>query len=166
MANHTSIWISCVCTCVPASWTSSHLPPHPIPLGCPRALALSALIHASNLHQSSILQMVIMYMFQCYSLKSSLPRSCKNSRVSASLRVVHPINPTPQVFLVLKTDSSWDRHISGEWSQRKSVNDLVFSTNWYQPTCHHIWCPILENTTRSSYLSLSLSKIFPIIFPF
>ena len=24
---------------------SSHLPPHPIPLGCPRALALGALFH-------------------------------------------------------------------------------------------------------------------------
>ena len=27
----------------------SHLPPHPIPLGCPRALVLSALLHAWNL---------------------------------------------------------------------------------------------------------------------
>ena len=27
-----------------------HLPPHPVPLGCPRALALGALLHASNLH--------------------------------------------------------------------------------------------------------------------
>ena len=33
--------------------------PHPIPLGCPRALALGALLHASNLHWSSILHMVI-----------------------------------------------------------------------------------------------------------
>ena len=32
---------------------ASHFPPHPIPLGCPRALALSALLHASNLHWSS-----------------------------------------------------------------------------------------------------------------
>ena len=48
----------------------SHLPPHPIPLGCPSAPALSALFHASNLHWSSILHMVV-YMFQCYSLKSS-----------------------------------------------------------------------------------------------
>ena len=28
----------------------SHLPPHPIPLGCPRALALGALLHALRLH--------------------------------------------------------------------------------------------------------------------
>ena len=47
-----------------------HLPPHPIPLGCPRAPALSALLRASNLHWSAISHMVI-YMFQCYSLKSS-----------------------------------------------------------------------------------------------
>ena len=47
-----------------------HLPPHPLPLGCPRALALGALLHAWNLHWPSILHMV-MYMFQYYSLKSS-----------------------------------------------------------------------------------------------
>ena len=50
----------------------SHLPPHSIPLGCPRAPALGAQLHASNLHWASILHMV-MYMFQCYSLKSSHP---------------------------------------------------------------------------------------------
>ena len=49
----------------------THHPPHLITLGCPRALALSVLLHASNLHWSSILHMVI-YMFQCYSLKLSL----------------------------------------------------------------------------------------------
>ena len=37
----------------------SLLPPNPIPLGCPRAPALGALLHASNLHWSSILHMVI-----------------------------------------------------------------------------------------------------------
>ena len=42
--------------------SSLHLPPHPIPLGCPRALALSALLHASNLHWSSILHMVIVFL--------------------------------------------------------------------------------------------------------
>ena len=50
----------------------SNLPPHPIPLSCPRAPVLSALLCASNLHWSPILHMVI-YIFQCYSLKSSHP---------------------------------------------------------------------------------------------
>ena len=42
----------------------SYLTPHPLPLGCPRALVLSALLYAWNLHWLSILHMVI-YMFQC-----------------------------------------------------------------------------------------------------
>ena len=46
--------------------------PHPIPQGCHSALALSALFHVSNLDWSSVSHMVI-YMFQCYSLKSFHP---------------------------------------------------------------------------------------------
>ena len=44
---------------------TSLLPPHPILLGCPRAPVLDALLHALNLHWSSVLHMV-MYMFQCW----------------------------------------------------------------------------------------------------
>ena len=47
----------------------SHLPSLPIPLGYPSALALSTLFHALNLDWSSVSNMVI-YMLQCYSLKS------------------------------------------------------------------------------------------------
>ena len=47
-------------------------PSHPIPLGCSSVLALSVLLHTSNLDWSSISYMVI-YKFQCYSLKSSHP---------------------------------------------------------------------------------------------
>ena len=68
-------------TCPPILNPTSHLPPHPVPLGCHRALALSTLLHALNLHWSPILHMVI-YMLQFYSLKSSshphlLPQSPK-----------------------------------------------------------------------------------------
>ena len=65
---------------------SFHLPTQPIPLGCPRAPALTALLLASNLHRSSILYMVI-YMFQCYSLKSSLPRLLLRSPKVCSLHL-------------------------------------------------------------------------------
>ena len=64
----------------------THIPPHPIPLGCPRAQALSALDHVSNLHQSSILHMVIC-MFQCYSLKSSHPHLLPHSPKVCSLHL-------------------------------------------------------------------------------
>ena len=58
--------------------------PYPIPLGCPRARSLSTLLHVSNLHWSSVLYMVI-YTFQCYSLKSSHPRLLPQSQKVCSL---------------------------------------------------------------------------------
>ena len=78
--------------CRPHPDPSSHLPPHPIPLGCPRALALGAWLHALNLHWSSVLHMV-MYLLQCYSLKSShsclLPLSLKvHSKVVFLMQVI------------------------------------------------------------------------------
>ena len=56
----------------PSPEPPSHLPPHPITLGCPREQVLCALLLVSNSHWPSICHMVI-YMFQCYSLKSSHP---------------------------------------------------------------------------------------------
>ena len=64
--------------------TSFHLPAHPIPQSCPSTLALSALFHTSNLDWPSISHMVI-YMFQCYSLKSSHPRLLPQSLKVCSL---------------------------------------------------------------------------------
>ena len=55
-----------VYTCSPIPKPPTHIPPHPIPLGCPNAPALSVLFHASNLDLSSISHMVI-YVPQCYS---------------------------------------------------------------------------------------------------
>ena len=83
---HILTWISHGWTCVPSSWTPSHLPPHPMPLGCPRSLALSALLHALNLHWSSILH-VAMYMFQCSSLKPSHPHLLPLSPKVSSLHL-------------------------------------------------------------------------------
>ena len=66
-----------------------HFPSHPIPLGCSRALALSALFHPSNLHWSSILLLVI-YMVQFYSLQSSHPYLLPQSpKVCVSFAVLH-----------------------------------------------------------------------------
>ena len=69
----TLTWISRGCICVHLSWPPPlHLPPHTIPLGCPRAPTLGTLLHALSLHWSSILHMAI-YMSHWYSLKSSHP---------------------------------------------------------------------------------------------
>ena len=85
---HTMAWISPGCTCVPHPETPFHLPPHPIPLSHPSAPALSILYHASNLDWQFISHMII-YMFQCYSVKSShlclLPESKSLFFTSVSL---------------------------------------------------------------------------------
>ena len=81
---HTLTRISHGCTCVPHPEPPSHLPPHPIPQGCSSALALSALFHTSHLDWWSISHMVI-YMFQCYSLKSSHPHLLPQSPKVCSL---------------------------------------------------------------------------------
>ena len=69
---HTFRWISQACTCVPHPHPPSYLPLHPIPQGHPSTPALSTPSHASNLDWRSISHMII-YTFQCYSLKSSHP---------------------------------------------------------------------------------------------
>ena len=51
----------------------SHLPFHPIPLGCHRAPDLSSLCRMANFHWLYILHME-MYMFQCYFLNLSHPQ--------------------------------------------------------------------------------------------
>ena len=84
---HTLTWISHGCTCFPHPETPSHLPPHPIPQGHPSTPALSTLSHALNLDWWSVSHMVI-YMFQCYSLKSShplLPQSPKDCSINLCL---------------------------------------------------------------------------------
>ena len=68
------------CTCVPRP----DPPPSPLyPSGVPQSACLSA-FHASNLHWSSVSHMVI-YMFQCCSLKSSHPRLLPQSLKVCSL---------------------------------------------------------------------------------
>ena len=54
------------------TWTPSHLPPHNIPLGHPRAPAPSMMYPASDIDWWFDSDMIV-YMFQCHSPKSSHP---------------------------------------------------------------------------------------------
>ena len=76
---HTLTWISHGCTCVPHLEPPFNIPPHPIPQDHPSAPALSTLSHASNLDWWSISHMII-YMFQCYSVKLSHPHLLPQSK--------------------------------------------------------------------------------------
>ena len=66
----------------------SHLPPRTIPLGHPSAPTPSTLYHALNLDWRFISHMIL-YMFQCYSPKSShshpLPQSPKDCSIHPCL---------------------------------------------------------------------------------
>ena len=79
-----------------------NFPPHAIPLGGPSALALSALLHALNLRWSSVLHMVI-YMFQCYSLKSSHPHLLPQNPKVCSLHMCLSCCLTYRVIIQLSS---------------------------------------------------------------
>ena len=71
---------------------------HPIPLGHPSAPALSTLSHALNLDWRSVSHMII-YMFQCYSLKSPHPRLVPQSPKVCSLHLLLTYRVIVTIFL-------------------------------------------------------------------
>ena len=83
---HISKWICHRYTCVPHPEPSSLLPPHTIPLGHPSGPAPSIQYHAFYLDWRLISYMIL-YMFQCYSPKSShpLPQSPKDCSIHQCL---------------------------------------------------------------------------------
>ena len=77
---HTLTWICHECIWVPNPESPCHLPPHIISLDHPRAPAPSILYPVLNIDWQFVSYMIV-YMFQCHSLKSShhlpLPQSPK-----------------------------------------------------------------------------------------
>ena len=100
-----------------------HLPPHPIPLGCPRALALSAVLHALNLHWSSISHMVI-YMFQCYSLISSHPCLLPHRPIVSSLHL--------SLFCCLTRFVDQKNFLANPLESQLNQLSFLYSTYWKQ----------------------------------
>ena len=83
---HTLTWISHGCTWVPNPEAPSHLPPHIISLGHPSAPAPSILYPVSNLDWWFVSYMIV-YMFQCYSPKSSHPLPLPQSPKDCSIQL-------------------------------------------------------------------------------
>ena len=79
---HTLTWISHGFTCVPHPDPPSCLPPPSHPSGSSQCTSCERLSHASNLDWRSVSHLII-YMFQCYSLRSSPP--CFSHRVQKSV---------------------------------------------------------------------------------
>ena len=85
------LWVD---MCSP-SWIPLAPPPHPITQGHPSAPALSTLSHALNLDWRSVSHMII-YIFQCSSLKSSHPRLLPQNSKDYSLLLY--LSPSPTEF--------------------------------------------------------------------
>ena len=83
--------------CSPHPEPSSHLPPHRIPLDCPRAQAFSALLHASNWHWS----LFYIWQYTCFSaILSNHPilafsHWAQNSVLYVSFAAVHVWSSVP-----------------------------------------------------------------------
>ena len=102
---HTLTWISHGHTCAPSPKPPSHLPPHPIPQGYPRTLALSAcFIHWT---WTDHLSHMAIYMFQCYSLKSSHPHLLPQSPKVCSLSLCLFCYLTYRVIVILFLNSTY-----------------------------------------------------------
>ena len=69
---HTLTWISHGFTCVPPSWTPLPPPSLPDPSGSSQCTSPEHLSHASNLSWWSVSPLIV-YLFQCYSLRISHP---------------------------------------------------------------------------------------------
>ena len=87
------------------SWNSLPPPSLYYPSGHPSAPALSTLSHASNLDWWSVSHMII-YMFQCYSLKSSHPHPLPQSPKDCSIHLClfcykdHFLNKSLQICIL------------------------------------------------------------------
>ena len=75
----------------------SHLPSHPVPLGCPRAPALGALLQALNLQWPSTLHMVI-YMFQCAAAATAAKSLQSCPTLCDPIDGSPPGSPAPGIF--------------------------------------------------------------------
>ena len=89
---------------VPPPEPPSHLPPHTIPLGHPSAPARSILYHASNLDWPFVSYMIL-YMFQCYSPKSSHPLLLPQSPKDCSIHLCLFCYLTYRVIIIIFLNS-------------------------------------------------------------
>ena len=128
----------------------AHLFPHPIPLGCPRALAFGALFQASNLYWSSIFSSVQshshvrLFVTSCteaHQASLSITNSCSLLKLmsidmvmpSNHLILCHSLLPLPSIFPSINVSSNesvlcirWPKY----WSFSLSPSNLIFRVDF------------------------------------
>ena len=147
--HHTLTWISHGCTL-------SYPPLHPIPQGHPSAPVLSALSQASNLDWWSSSHMGI-YMFQCYSLKSSHPRLLPQSPKVCSLHLCLFCCLTYRVIItIFLSILAWRIPWTEEPGGLQSIGSHSVGHNWSNLAHMHSPCTSdLELLKSFSFLSMN-----------
>ena len=107
----------------PPSWTPRPPPSPSHPSGCPSALALSVLFHASNLDWSSVSHMVI-YMPQCYSQRRGWDDLKELSSYAGNRNLEIELRRNPEEYS------------QANWSGNQNKNQWLSRYN--QPTQHQM----------------------------
>ena len=143
----TGIHVSC------PSWAPSHLPPHSVPLGCPRAPALNALLYASNSHWLSVSRMVIICLSTISSNHPTLSFShCVQNVCCFKLLHFLFVDYIKQLIL-----GNWNKKMisysSSKWKflKEKNCSDKIKHNSYHlRIACQKEYVLSAENTTRKS----------------
>ena len=145
----------------PISQPPSNLPPHPIPLGCPWAPALGALLHASNFHWLSILHMVMATHSSILAWK--IPWRAEPGRLQSmgSLRVGHDWETSLPLFTFMHWRRKWQPtpvFLPGESQEQRS---LVGCCLWGSHRVRHDWSDLAAAAAACVYVATLVSQIIP-----
>ena len=128
---HTLTWIHHGCTCDPKHEPPSHLPPHNIPLGHPRAPAPSMLSPASDIDWWFNSYMIV-YMFQCHSPKSSHPLPLPLSPFLKKSQIELPYDPAIPLLGIHTEETRIERDTC---TPMFIAALFIITRTWKQPRC-------------------------------
>ena len=171
----------------------AHLFPHPIPLGCPRALAFGALFQASNLYWSSIFSSVQshshvrLFVTSCteaHQASLSITNSCSLLKLmsidmvmpSNHLILCHSLLPLPSIFPSINVSSNesvlcirWPKYWSFSLSRSNEYSGLIsFRVDWFDllEVQRTLKSHLHHHSSKASILWCSIFFIVQLLHPY
>ena len=171
----------------------AHLFPHPIPLGCPRALAFGALFQASNLYWSSIFSSVPshshvrLFVTSCteaHQASLSITNSCSLLKLmsidmvmpSNHLILCHSLLPLPSIFPSINVSSNesvlcirWPKYWSFSLSRSNEYSGLIsFRVDWFDllEVQRTLKSHLHHHSSKASILWCSIFFIVQLLHPY